>query len=131
MSISNMQSQVYSNSKEDGIVVSDQEMQKFEEDLVEIMKNDKTLQDELKSILKDNYTDYSTEQVLKIGTYQTRSVSSSAVKKSIKAVASWFKRNGMKVWNKLPSKVQKYIAAQGASGFINKLGEVVDAYTDI
>lgn len=94
MSISNMQSQVYSNSKEDGIVVSDQEMQKFEEDLVEIMKNDKTLQDELKSILKDNYTYYSTEQVLKIGTYQTRSVSSSAVKKSIKLLLVDLKEMG-------------------------------------
>lgn len=37
----------------------------------------------------------------------------------------------MKVWNKLPSKVKKYFAAQGSTGFINKLGKAVDAYTDI
>lgn len=131
MSNSNMQSQVYLKNKEDIIIISDQEMQKFEEDLVEMMKDDKILQDELKVILKDNYNDNSIEQIIKTGKYQTRSVGSSAVKKSIKAVARWFKRNGMKVWNKLPSKVKKYFAAQGSTEFINKLGKAVDAYTDI
>ncbi|XOQ47677.1 MAG: hypothetical protein ACFWUM_02030 [Eubacteriales bacterium] len=131
MSNSNTQSQIYSQNIVGNIEISDQEMQKFEDDLVKMMKDDKILQEELKAILKDNDNDNSTEQILRNGKYQIRSVGSSAAKKAIKAVANWFKRNGMKVWNKLPSKVKKYFAAQGAAGFINKLGQVVDAYTDI
>ena len=97
------------------ISISYDELLQFEMDLYNMMKNDPELQSELQNI-------YVSED---------RSAASSAAETAIKAAAKWLKKNGLKIWNKLPPKVQAYFAAQGAAGFAQKLIDVVDAYADI